>query len=100
MPMILPSTHAPRNTGDVRSPYEVRSSTAALPSRPQRSFSVSVTLRNWMPVNPGDTVVASQPLIQESIVGGQEIHHALVFQKDAAEEIFRFLREIVAAVVR
>ncbi len=43
----------------------------------------------------GDAVVASQLVIQERVVGGQEIHHAAVFQKDAADESFRFLREIV-----
>src|SRR5512139_3934524 len=43
----------PRNTGDVRSPYEVRSCTAALPSSPKRSLLVSVTLRNCAPVTPG-----------------------------------------------
>ena len=36
VPMSLSSTHAPRSTGDVRSPYDVRSSTAPLPSRPKR----------------------------------------------------------------
>src|SRR5215469_8588338 len=47
VPISLSSTHAPRNTGDVRSPYDVRISTAALPSRPQRAesaFWASVTL--------------------------------------------------------
>ena len=34
VPMSLSSTHAPRSTGDVRSPYDVRSSTAPLPSSP------------------------------------------------------------------
>ena len=52
MPISLSSTHAPRRTGDVRSPYEVRSSTAPLPSNPHRSFSASVTLRNWAPTTP------------------------------------------------
>ena len=52
MPISLSSTHAPRNTGDVRSPYEVRSCTAALPSRPKRALSASETLRNCAPVTP------------------------------------------------
>ena len=34
VPMSFSSTHAPRSTGDVRSPYEVRSSAAPLPSSP------------------------------------------------------------------
>ncbi len=95
MPSSLSSTHAPRRTGDVRSPYEVRSSTAALPSRPARSFSASVTSRNWEPNDPGDAIEASQLVIEERLVGGEEIHHAAVFQKDAADEILGFLREIV-----
>src|SRR5438105_14237551 len=52
VPSSLSSTHAPRNTGDVRSPYEVRISNAALPSRPQRSFSANVTLRICVPTIP------------------------------------------------
>src|SRR6185295_7401098 len=46
VPISLSRTHAPRSTGEVRSAYEVRISTAALPSRPKRSLLVRVTLRN------------------------------------------------------
>ena len=49
VPISLPMTQAPRSTGDVRSPYDVRSSTAPLPSRPQRRESSSVTRRNCGP---------------------------------------------------
>ena len=34
-------------------------------------------------------------VIEERVVGGQQIHHAPVFQKDIADESFRFLREIM-----
>ena len=47
--MSLSSTQAPRNPGEVRSPYEVRSSTAPLPSRPRRASSSTVTRRNCGP---------------------------------------------------
>ena len=46
VPIMRSSTQAPRRTGDVRSPYEVRSRVAPLPSRPQRFSSSSVTRRN------------------------------------------------------
>ena len=52
MPISLSSTHAPRSTGEVRSPYEVRISTAALPSRPKRFGSVNVTGLNADVVGP------------------------------------------------
>ena len=53
VPISLPRTHAPRSTGDVRSPYDVRSSTAPFPIRPQRRWSESVTRRNCGPKTDG-----------------------------------------------
>ena len=49
VPISLSITQAPRSTGEVRSPYEVRSVTAPLPSTPQRRESSSVTRRNCEP---------------------------------------------------
>ena len=43
----------------------------------------------------GNTVVASQTVIQECIVGGQEFDNASVFREEAADEGFRFRRKIV-----
>jgi hypothetical protein len=49
VPISLSMTHAPRSTGDVRSPYDVRNSMAPLPSTPHRRASSSVTRRNCGP---------------------------------------------------
>jgi len=49
VPISFSSTQAPRSTGEVRSPYEVRSNTAALPSRPWRTGSLSSVRRNCGP---------------------------------------------------
>ena len=46
---MFSSSHLPRIVGDVRVEYDVTARTLALPSRPQRFSSVSVTRRKWLP---------------------------------------------------
>src|SRR5690348_16363018 len=41
--------HLPRMVGEVRVVYEVTARTLALPSRPKRFSSVSLTRRKWLP---------------------------------------------------
>ncbi len=78
-----------------------KSASARRPCPAGRSVpsSVSVTLRNCGPVTPGNTVMASQAFVQERVVGGQEIHHATVLQKDAADESFRLGRKITPQLI-
>ena len=90
------STHAPRSTGDVRSPYDVRSSTAPLPSRPRRFGSSSVHAAELRPVHAAHAVVAREPLVDERVVGRQQLVHAVVLEQHAREEQLDLGREIVA----
>ena len=96
----MSSTHAPRNTGDVRSPYEVRISTAALPSNAPALFLRQRDLAELGAGDAGNTVVARQAVIQERVVGGQQIHDVAIFQKDAADETLPLLSRNPAAVGR
>ena len=95
-PSVCPSTHAPRSTGDVRSPYDVRISTAPLPSRPHRRGSSSVTRRNCGPQHRGDAVVPREPLVQERVVGGEQIAHVAILEQHAREERLDLGRHVLA----
>ena len=73
VPMSLSSTQAPRSTGDVRSPYDVRSSTAPLPSSPWRAGSVERHAPELRADDAVDAVVPREPLVEERVVGRQQL---------------------------
>ena len=73
MPSRCSMIHAPRSTGDVRSGYDVASSTLPLPNRPKRCGSVSSTRRNWSPRTPADAVVTREPLVHERVLRVEQI---------------------------
>ena len=98
-PSRFSSTHLPRSTGDVVVACEVTSSTAPLPSRPRRVSSGSVTRRKWLPNDVRDAVVLRQPLVDERVVGGQQIEHAAVLAHDALEKQLGLAPERLPQVV-
>ena len=56
-----------------------------MPTIPARCSSGSVTRRKWLPYHPRDPVVAGQPLVQERVVGPQQVDGAVVLAELAGE---------------
>ncbi len=100
MPISLSSTHAPRRTGDVRSPYDVRSKYCALAEKAPAFFFAYRHPAELRAEDAGNPIVARQALIQERVVGGQQIPDTAIFQENAAQEIFRLFREIAPQLDR
>ena len=90
VPSRFSSIHLPRSTGDVRCGYDVTVRMLPCPSRPRRGAArSSVTRRKSVAVDVRDAVVLRQPLVDERVVGGQQLEHAAILANDALEEELR-----------
>ena len=79
-------THLPRCTGEVRSATEVSIRMLPWPSRPRRFRRAACTRRNSGAGDVRDAVVPREPLVDERVVGGQQVEHAAILADDAVEE--------------
>ena len=94
-------THTPRLTGDVLILDPGDRQKASLPQQSStvvqfRSERHATELR---PVNIGNAVMFGEPLIEESIVRGQQINDVAVLTHDAFKEHFRFTAETLPQLV-
>ena len=85
-------THLPRVTGEVRSGLEVVARNAPLPSRPLRDFHVRAErdAPELAAVDVRDAVVLGQPLVDERVVGRQQVDDAAILADDAVEQQLDF----------
>ena len=94
VPIMFSSTHLPRSTGDVRLAYEVASRMLPWPSRPPRTLSGRQRhAPELRAVNVRHAVVLRQALIEERVVGPQQVEHAAVLLDDALEKELGLLTE-------
>ena len=88
---MLFSSHLPRNTGDVRSGYDVVASSA--PSAEQSAALIVIRKRDATEaaaVDAGNAVMPRQPFVDERVVGVQEIHDAAILADRARRQTVRF----------
>ena len=71
----------------------------AWPSSPRRASSGDLHAPELAAVDVGDAVMPRQPLVDERVVGIQQIHDAAVFAHDAVEEQRRLFLHRLAKVV-
>ena len=86
VPISLPMTHAPRSTGDVRLPYEVRSSIGALAQQTPPPGIVERHAPELRAQHRGDAVVPREPLVQERVVGGEQVADVAILEQHARHE--------------
>ena len=98
VPSRFSSNHWPRSTGDVRFGYDDTSSTPPLPSKPKRFGSVELDAPEARAAHVVHAVVARQRLVDERVLGRQEIEHAAVGAEHAVDEQARLRDEVVADV--
>ena len=72
-PRMFSSSHFPRTTGEVRVAYDVTVRMLPCPSRPRRGLVGKRDPAEVAAVHVRDAVVAGQPLVDEGVVGGQEV---------------------------
>ena len=86
--------HLPRTTGEVRSGYDVTVRMLPWPSRPRRGLSAgSVHAAEVIALDVRQAVEARDALVDERVVGAQQIERAAVLLHDAAEEELRLALE-------
>ena len=73
VPRMFSSSHLPRSTGDVRFGYDVTVRMLPWPSRPPRGSSVERDAAEVAAVDVRNAVVPRQPLVDERVVGGQQL---------------------------
>ena len=73
VPSRFSSIHLPRTTGEVRLAYDVTVRMLPWPSSPPRGSSVTGDAAELAAVDVRDAVVPRQPLVDERVVGGQQI---------------------------
>src|SRR5262249_2474683 len=81
----------PRSTQNGRRAVAIRS-TQQYRALAQQAPALFVGERDPTELSANDTgnaVVTCQPLVQERVVGGQQFYDAPIFQKNAAQELFR-----------
>ena len=86
VPRMFSRIHLPRSTGDVRFGYDVTVRMLPWPSRPRRSSSGQRHAAEVAAVDVRDAVVPRQPLVDERVVGVQQVEDAAVLAHDALEE--------------
>ena len=85
MPSSTSITHLPRSTGEVRSATEVSVRMLPWPSRPRR-YAGSVHAAELVAGDVRNAVVPGEALVDEGVVGGQQVEDAAVLAHDAVEE--------------
>ena len=98
-PRMLSRIHLPRTTGEVRSACDVTARMLPWPSSPRRATSVDRDAAEPAAVDVRNPVVPGQPLVDERVVGGHQLHDRAVFPHDALEEHLGFAPERLAEVV-
>ena len=87
VPRRFSRIHLPRTTGDVRSGYDVTVRMLPCPSSPRRALSCRQRhAPEVAALDVRDAVVPRQPLVQERVVGAQQVERAAVLADDAVEE--------------
>ena len=86
VPSRFSRIHLPRSVGAVRSACDVASRMLPLPSSPRRASSVERHAAELAAVDVRHAVVLRQPLVDERVVGGQQVEHVAVLAHDAGEE--------------
>ena len=76
----------PRSTGDVRLAYDETVSTLACVKTPPRWVPCQIDLAELVPLDAGNAVKLGQALIQEGVIGVDEIEDGAVFADDVLEE--------------
>ena len=74
----------PRRTGDVRFGEEVTVRMAALPQQAAARLVGERHAAEVIAVDVGNAVVPRQPLVDEAVVGGQQIEQTAILLHDAA----------------
>ena len=85
-PRMLLRIHLPRITGEVRIAGEVTVRMLPWPSRPRRGLSAGSARAEVAALDVRDAVVLREPLVEERVVGGQQLEHAAVLAHDAVEK--------------
>ena len=83
---MFSSTHLARSTGDVRLPYDVTVRTLPFPSSPPRRSSVERHAPEPAAVDIRNLVVLREPLVEERVVGGEQLEDAAILAQLALEE--------------
>ena len=97
VPRMFSRIHLPRSTGDVRFGYDVTVRMLPWPSRPRRSSFGQRHAAELAAVDVRNPVVARQPLVDERVVGVEQVEDAAVFAHDALEEQLRLGAERLRA---
>ena len=99
----IPSTfsriHLPRSTGEVRSGYDVTVRMLPCPSNPHRGLSCPRVAPEVAALDVGNAVVPREPLVDERVVGAQQVEHVAVLAHDAVEEQLGFPAKRLPQVV-
>ena len=72
----------PRLTGEVRVGLDVTARTLAWVRMPPRGVPASETRRNAVADDAGDAVMPGQALVDERVIGVEEVEHAAVLVQD------------------
>ncbi len=90
MPNRFSSTHLPRFTGEVRVGFDVTVNTLACVNTPPRLSRVERHPAKFLTLDVGHAVVPGQSLVDERVVGVDELQHAAILAHDVGEEQLGF----------
>ena len=96
------STHLPRSTGDVRLGYDVTVRRLPWPKMPPRRSATSgiePDAPEVAAVNARDAVVAAEPLVDERVVGSEQVEDAAILADEALDEELGLLPERLPQVL-
>src|SRR5262249_12605773 len=91
---VLPAVHRRCSGGDRGERQD-----AALAEQSETIRIRQLHLAETLAVDAGNTVVLREALVEERVVGVQQLEHAVVLAQDVAEEHFRFAPEGTGGVV-
>ena len=99
VPSMFSRIHLPRSTGDVRFGYDVTVRMLPCPSSPRRASLRHRHATEVAAVHVRNPVVPRQALVDERVVGVQQVEDAAVLAHDALEEELRLRRNACAELV-